>query len=74
MSMVSSMSDPNRMLSETVKIPREVTGLAGAIFVHVDRDESGRVRAVRYSHKWKGDWTLDCLLSALGDAVTTMVK
>jgi hypothetical protein len=58
----------------TEKIPREVTGLNGSLFVHVEFDDDGRIEEIRFSEKGKDDSTLDRILHALGDSVTAIVR
>ena len=64
----------SRLQTITEKIDRETTGLAGALFVHVDFTAAGAVDAVRFSEKGKDDSTLDNILSALGDATTDIIR
>ena len=63
----------SRFLTVTEKIPRETTGLAGSLFVHVDH-VGGQIISVRFSIKWKDDSTMDAMLTALGDAVTDIAQ
>lgn len=58
----------------TEKIDRETTGLAGAIFVHVDHDGAGHVYGVRISTKWRDGEAFDLLANALGDAITGLLS
>ncbi len=67
------MRQPSRTYTLTNKIPRDVTGLNGAVFVHVDHLD-GKIDAVRYSAKWKDNATMDNLLIALSDATTDMIR
>jgi len=67
----------SRLQTITQKIDREITGLAGSLFAHVDFDDTGAVDAVRFSEKGKDDSTLDNLdniLAALGDATTDIIR
>lgn len=63
----------NRLQTITEKIERSTTGLAGAIFVHVDH-LNGKVEGVRISSKWKDGASFDKLANALGDSITRMVR
>jgi hypothetical protein len=65
---------PNRRHAVTEKIGREETGLAGALFAHVEHDDVGRIISVRFSHKWRDGGSLDQALAALGDAVTSIAR
>ncbi len=62
-----------RFLTVTEKIERETTGLAGAIFVHVDHDGAGGIHGVRISCKWKDGAPFDRLANALGDSITGLL-
>lgn len=62
-----------RFRTTTQKIPREVTGLNGAIFVHIDFDKAGQAVSLRINHKWKDESSLDNILSALSDTVTDIL-
>jgi hypothetical protein len=64
----------SRFQTITQKIDREITSLAGSLFVHVDFDDTGAVDAVRFSEKGKDDSTLDNILAALGDATTDIIR
>lgn len=59
----------SRLRHRLQKIPRDETGLNGAIFVHVDLDDNYHCVGIRISHKQKDDSTLDKICSAIGDAV-----
>lgn len=62
-----------RLQTITEKIDRATTGLAGAIFVHVDHLH-GRIHGVRISTKHKEkDNTLDRVMNALGDTITSIL-
>ena len=63
----------NRLRAVVQKIPREVTGLNGSLFVHVDFDLCG-ANAVSFSCKGKDNSTLDKILVALGRAVTEIIR
>ena len=65
---------PNRRHAVTEKIGREETGLAGALFAHVELNSRGQIIAVRFSHKWRDGGSLDQALTALGDAVTSIAR
>ena len=58
----------------THRIPKELTGLRGNLFVHVDRDDDGRFIQLRVSHKGKDDSTLDRILHAIGDVATDIIR
>jgi len=64
-----------RLHTHTKKIERDITGLAGALYVHVERrgGPDGPVHSVRFSHKSKDEGTLDNILTALGDTVTELL-
>ncbi len=64
---------PNRRAVITQKIERETTGLAGALFAHVEHD-AGWITGIRFSHKWKDGGGLDRALAALGDALTSIAR
>lgn len=65
----------NRLAGMTQKVGREVTGLNGALFVHVAFDpKTLQPCAVTFSHKWRDDSTLDKILVALGDTVTAILQ
>lgn len=55
------------------EIPREVTGLNGKCFVHVDHDDAGNVLNVSFSEKGKDQSTLDKVFEALGAATTDIL-
>lgn len=61
-----------RLETITQELPLELTGLKARIFVHVDHRD-GRVEGVRFSEK-RHDTTLDRLLTALGNALSGIVK
>ena len=63
----------NRTDTITQKIGRDVTGLKGSLFVHLEH-ENGRIVAVRFSEKGKDDNQLDRILTAMGDAVTEIAE
>ena len=63
-----------RLHTITQKIPREKTGLRGSFFVHVDFDDKERAVGVRFSTKWKDNSVMDDVLTALGDALTDIIK
>jgi hypothetical protein len=64
----------SRLQTITKKIERNITGLAGSLFVHVDFNAAGAVDAIRFSEKGKDDSTLDNVLVALGDATTDIIR
>lgn len=68
------MTDTTRFITVTQKINREVTGLTGALYIHMDFTGAGALNSVRFSHKGKDESTLDNILTALGDAVTEIIE
>lgn len=66
-------STPNRFPAITEKIGREVTGLNGSLFVHVDF-RGMMPHSVSFSAKGKDQSTLDKILTALGDTVTDIIR
>jgi len=64
----------SRLQTITKKINREITGLAGSLFVHVAFTDAGVIESVRFSEKGKDDSTLDNILVALGDATTDIIE
>lgn len=62
-----------RFKTITREIGRDVTGLNGKCFVHVDHDDSGRVVSVSFSEKGKDRSTLDKVFEALGAATTEII-
>lgn len=64
----------SRHPSITEKIGREVTGLNGSIFVHIDFKPDGRVEEISYSEKGRDFSTLDKILTALGETTTAIIK
>jgi len=64
----------SRLQTITKKIGREITGLNGSLFVHIDFDDAGVIDAIRFSEKGKDDSTLDNILAALGDATTDIIR
>ena len=64
----------SRLHTVTKKIERDVTGLNGSLFAHVDFDAGGVIVAVRFSEKGKDDSTLDHILAALGEAATDIIR
>lgn len=63
-----------RLYTTTEKIPKSITGLNGALFVHVNHTKKAQIRSVRFSFKGKDDSTLDKVLVALGDSVTSILR
>ena len=65
----------NRLATITEKIDRERTGLAAAIYVHVDYDPvTLAAHAVRVSTRRKeNDNTLDQVVTAMSDVVTDVL-
>lgn len=64
----------NRVHTITEKIDREVTGMNGAIYVHVDYDHAGQINGVYFSERGKDFSTLDKVFIALGRVVTAIVR
>jgi hypothetical protein len=70
---ISNLTE-NRSLGISQKIPRERTGLKGAIYAHVDFDSQRRVNAVSFSWRNKDGCEIDKVLVALGDTVTEIIR
>lgn len=68
-----SHSTPNRLPAVTEKIGREITGLAGALYVHVTF-QGDRPHSVNFSHRQRDESTIDKILTALGDTVTDIIR
>lgn len=67
----------SRSQTITQKIKRERTGLKGSLFVHVDYVERGaskEITAIRVSEKSKDGCTLDNVLTAISDELTSIVR
>lgn len=67
----------NRRQHIAEKIGKEVTGLRGALFVHVDYLEVGgrrQVVDVRVSEKRKDGSTMDIVLNAVSDTITRIIR
>jgi len=64
----------NRLHTITQKIPREASGLKGALFCHIDFDQYARAVGVRVSFKQKDASSLDNILSVIGDAFTEILE
>lgn len=62
-----------RIETITQEIATSTTGLRGKCFVHVDYI-GGRIDGIRLSEKGKDLSTLDLLFTALGDALTSIVR
>jgi hypothetical protein len=62
-----------RLETITQEIGKELTGLKGKCFIHVDH-VNGRVDAIRLSEKGKDGGTLDNVFTAVGDALTDVLK
>ena len=63
-----------RCITISEKLDRQQTGMAGAMFVHVDCADDGIPMAVHFNHKWKDEEShLDTVLSALGDTITDIL-
>lgn len=68
------MLEVNRLETITEKLQSSDTHLKGSIFIHVDH-HAGTVKDIRFSQKHKEDTnTLDHLLTALGDALTDVLR
>ena len=68
---------PSRTRVITEKIGTEVTGLRGSIFLHVgfiDGPHGPQITDIRASEKSKDGSGLDRILSAMGDALTNIVR
>ena len=68
---------PSRTQTITQKIPRAQTGLNGSLFVHigfVDRSGVREITSVRVSEKSKDGCTLDNILTAIGDTITSVIQ
>lgn len=63
----------NRVRTITEKIGRDITGLNGSVFVHVDFDRQNQIDSVSFSEKSKDGSTLDKVLHALGESVTSII-
>lgn len=63
-----------RLFNVTQEIGRDITGLKGKIFVHVDYDRLGKIHGIRFSEKGKDKSTLDRVFAALGDVVTDIIS
>ena len=71
---MTSQNNENRFGLYTSKVDQEITGLSGAIYVHLETEDFGRACAIRYSHKQKDDSTLDRILTGLGDCATDLIR
>jgi hypothetical protein len=60
-----------RFHTVTVEIPQAASGLAAKAYAHVDYDQEGRAVAVRLCEKGKDGSSLDQILTAVGDAITS---
>jgi hypothetical protein len=47
----------NRLDTTTIKIPKDATGLKGALFLHIDQDRDGNLAGASISHPGKFDNT-----------------
>ena len=63
-----------RLETITQEIEKDRTGLKGKCFVHVDHDGQGRIDAIRLSEKGRDGSTLDDVFTAIGDALTDVIK
>ena len=61
----------NRFRTVTVEIPQSASGLATKAYAHVDYDSDGRAVEVRLCEKGKDNSSLDQILTAVGDAITS---
>ena len=65
----------NRLVGVTQKIPREATGLNGALFAHINFDRNRKPVSVSFSwHRREEGNTLNAVLEALGDTVTAILR
>ena len=62
-----------RTRTVTEKIGRDVTGLRGSLYVHVEFTNSGRIHEIQFSERGKDESTLDNILAALGSTVTKII-
>jgi hypothetical protein len=62
-----------RLETITQEISKEATGLSGKCFVHVDHVGT-RIDGVRFSEKGKEGAGLDDVFTALGDALTDVLR
>ena len=60
-----------RFNTVTVEIPQNSSGLAAKAYAHVDYDPHGFAVAVRLCEKGKDNSSLDMVLTAVGDAITS---
>lgn len=58
----------------TERIGTDLTGLKGAVYVHAEFDETGKLDEIRLSEKSKELSTLDLLFMALGDSLTRIIR
>jgi UDP-glucose 4-epimerase len=63
----------NRLETITQEVGKDLTGLRGKCFIHVDH-ANGHIDAIRLSEKGKDSSTLDNLFTALGDALTDVLR
>jgi hypothetical protein len=70
---MKKMALPARLQTTTEEIPRATTGLRGKCYIHVDY-LGGRIVGIRLSEKGKDGSTLDDLFTALGDALTNVIR
>jgi|TARA_Y100000310_G_C20589548_1_gene767230 hypothetical protein len=63
----------NRTHTLTQKVSYGETALRASVYIHVDHLD-GRVDAIRLSEPGKDNSTLDFLFTALGDALTDIVR
>lgn len=64
----------SRLETITQEIGKDQTGMRGKVFVHVDHHRSGRIESIRLSEKGKDGGTLDHLFTAIGDALTDVIR
>lgn len=72
-------ADERPMRTRTIeqKIPRTLTGLNGSIFLHLDYiGERGAaiITGIRCSEKGKDGSSLDKVLTAIGDGLTSIIR
>ena len=71
---IHGLNVTNRRNSVTQKIAREVTGLNGALFVHITFDHNSLPVEISISAKGKDDSTLDKILTAIGETATSIIQ
>ena len=60
----------NRMQTDTVKVPRDATGLNCALYVHCERTASGAVSSVHISYPGQiGETQFERIVTAFNEAI-----